>query len=252
MALLELRDVHKWYGDFHVLRGITLAVDAGEVLVVCGPSGSGKSTLLRCLNRLEDFQRGSIFFDGRDIRQPGLDVTRLRSEIGMVFQQFNLYPHRTVLENVTLAPIKVKKRSRRQAEAQALTLLDRVGIGDQAGKYPDALSGGQQQRAAIARALAMEPRLMLFDEPTSALDPEMIGEVLAVLRDLAKAGMTMICVTHELGFAREAADRIAFLDQGAILELAPTEVFFTAPRHERTRSFLKDIGGQHPAAPCRR
>jgi len=242
MALLELRDLHKWYGDFHALRGISLAVEPGEVVVVCGPSGSGKSTLIRCVNRLEEFQQGRILFDGRDICGDGVDLTRLRSAIGIVFQQFNLYPHLTILDNVTLAPIKVKKLPRREAEAAGLALLDRVGIRDQAAKHPDALSGGQQQRAAIARALAMHPRLMLFDEPTSALDPEMIGEVLGVMRALARDGMTMVCVTHEMGFAREVADRIAFMDQGVILETAPPEAFFAAPRHARTRLFLREIG----------
>jgi len=242
MALLEVCDVHKWYGDFHALRGISLAVTPGEVLVLCGPSGSGKSTLVRCVNRLEEIEQGRILFDGRDIRGDDVPLTRLRSEIGIVFQQFNLYPHLSILDNVTLAPIKVKKMPRREAEAAGLALLDRVGIRDQAGKRPAALSGGQQQRAAIARALAMHPRLMLFDEPTSALDPEMIGEVLGVMRDLARAGMTMVCVTHELAFAREVADRVAFMDQGVILETAPPEVFFAAPRHARTRRFLRDIG----------
>jgi len=242
MALLELRDLHKWYGDFHALRGISLAVEPGEVVVVCGPSGSGKSTLIRCVNRLEEFQQGRILFDGRDICGDGVDLTRLRSAIGIVFQQFNLYPHLTILDNVTLAPIKVKKLPRREAEAAGLALLDRVGIRDQAAKHPDALSGGQQQRAAIARALAMHPRLMLFDEPTSALDPEMIGEVLGVMRALARDGMTMVCVTHEMGFAREVADRIAFMDQGVILETAPPEAFFAAPRHARTQLFLREIG----------
>jgi len=239
--MIELHDVHKWYGDFHVLRGITDAVEPGEVLVICGPSGSGKSTLIRCVNRLEEYQKGRVLFDGRDIHAPGLDVNRLRSEIGIVFQQFNLYPHLTVLKNVTLAPIKVKKMPRREAEEQALALLERVGIHDQAKKFPAALSGGQQQRVAIARALAMQPKVMLFDEPTSALDPEMINEVLNVMKGLARDGMTMLCVTHEMGFAREVADRVVFMDHGEILESAPPLEFFGHPRHERARLFLKEI-----------
>jgi polar amino acid transport system ATP-binding protein len=241
MAMIELHDVHKWYGEFHVLRGITDAVDQGEVLVICGPSGSGKSTLIRCVNRLEEFQKGHILFSGHDIHGDDVDVNRLRSEIGIVFQQFNLYPHLPVLKNITLAPIKVKKTPRKEAEEVALALLDRVGIHDQANKFPAELSGGQQQRVAIARALAMQPKVMLFDEPTSALDPEMINEVLGVMKDLARDGMTMLCVTHEMGFAREVADRVVFMDFGEILESAPPLEFFSAPKHERTRLFLKEI-----------
>ena len=241
MAMIELHNLHKWYGEFHVLRGITDAVEQGEVLVICGPSGSGKSTLIRCVNRLEEYQKGHILFEGRDIHGDDVDVNRLRSEIGIVFQQFNLYPHLSVLKNITLAPLKVRKTPRREAEETALALLERVGIHDQARKYPAELSGGQQQRVAIARALAMKPKVMLFDEPTSALDPEMINEVLSVMKDLARDGMTMLCVTHEMGFAREVADRVVFMDRGEVLESAPPQEFFSQPRHDRTRLFLKEI-----------
>jgi len=241
MPMIEFKDVHKWYGDFHVLKGIEESVEQGEVLVICGPSGSGKSTLIRCVNRLEEYQRGTINFDGKDIHDRTVDVNLLRAEIGIVFQQFNLYPHLTVLKNVTLAPIKVRKTDKTEAERLALDLLERVGIHDQAHKYPAELSGGQQQRVAIARALAMRPKVMLFDEPTSALDPEMINEVLNVMKDLARDGMTMLCVTHEMGFAREVADRIIFMDGGEIIESGPPQEFFKNPRHERTRAFLKEI-----------
>jgi polar amino acid transport system ATP-binding protein len=239
--MIEFRDVHKWYGEFHVLKGIEESVEQGEVLVICGPSGSGKSTLIRCVNRLEEYQRGTILFDGQDIHDRSLNVNHLRSEIGIVFQQFNLYPHLTVLKNVTLAPIKVRKTAKPEAERLALNLLERVGIHDQAHKYPAELSGGQQQRVAIARALAMRPKVMLFDEPTSALDPEMINEVLNVMKDLARDGMTMLCVTHEMGFAREVADRVIFMDGGEIIEAGPPLEFFKNPRHERTRAFLREI-----------
>ncbi|WP_279343444.1 amino acid ABC transporter ATP-binding protein [Fundidesulfovibrio terrae] len=241
MPMIEFKDVHKWYGDFHVLKGIEESVEQGEVLVICGPSGSGKSTLIRCVNRLEEYQRGTILFDGKDIHDKGVDVNLLRSEIGIVFQQFNLYPHLTVLKNVTLAPVKVRKTDKTEAERTALDLLERVGIHDQAHKYPAELSGGQQQRVAIARALAMRPKVMLFDEPTSALDPEMINEVLNVMKDLARDGMTMLCVTHEMGFAREVADRVIFMDGGEIIESGPPQEFFKSPKHERTRAFLKEI-----------
>jgi len=241
MAMIEFHNVQKWYGDYHVLKGITDAVEAGEVLVVCGPSGSGKSTLIRCVNRLEEYQQGHILFDGHDIHGDDMDVNRLRCDIGIVFQQFNLYPHLTVLKNITLAPVKVRKMPRKEAEELALALLERVGIHEQARKFPAELSGGQQQRVAIARALAMQPKAMLFDEPTSALDPEMINEVLNVMKDLAREGMTMLCVTHEMGFAREVADRVVFMDYGEILESAPPLEFFQNPRHERTRLFLKEI-----------
>jgi len=241
MPMIEFKDVHKWYGDFHVLKGIEESVEQGEVLVICGPSGSGKSTLIRCVNRLEEYQRGTILFDGRDIHDSSVDVNLLRSEIGIVFQQFNLYPHLSVLKNVTLAPVKVRKMDKADAERLALDLLERVGIHDQAHKFPAELSGGQQQRVAIARALAMRPKVMLFDEPTSALDPEMINEVLNVMKDLARDGMTMLCVTHEMGFAREVADRVIFMDGGEIIEEGPPSEFFKNPKHERTRAFLKEI-----------
>ena len=241
MAMIEFHNVQKWYDSFHVLKGITDSVDQGEVLVICGPSGSGKSTLIRCVNRLEEYQTGHILFDGHDIHGDDLDVNKLRCDIGIVFQQFNLYPHLSVLKNITLAPIKVKKMARKEAEELGLALLERVGIHEQAKKFPAELSGGQQQRVAIARALAMRPKVMLFDEPTSALDPEMINEVLNVMKDLARDGMTMLCVTHEMGFAREVAHRVVFMDFGQILESAPPAEFFSNPRHDRTRLFLKEI-----------
>ena len=241
MAMIEFHDLHKWYGNFHVLKGINEEVEQGEVLVICGPSGSGKSTLIRCVNRLEDYQKGKILLEGRDIHAKDVDVNELRSHIGIVFQQFNLYPHLTVLKNITLAPIKVKKIKPEEAKRTALELLERVGIHEQANKFPAELSGGQQQRVAIARALAMRPRVMLFDEPTSALDPEMINEVLNVMKDLAREGMTMLCVTHEMGFAREVADRVIFMDGGEVLEEAPPSEFFSNPKHERTKAFLREI-----------
>jgi polar amino acid transport system ATP-binding protein len=239
--MIEIHNVHKWYGDFHVLKNINESVEKGEVLVICGPSGSGKSTLVRCVNRLEEIDQGEILIEGKNIHAKDQDINQLRAEIGIVFQQFNLYPHLTVLKNITLAPMKVKKIPQDEAEATALALLERVGIGNQAHKYPVELSGGQQQRVAIARALAMKPKIMLFDEPTSALDPEMINEVLSVMKDLAREGMTMLCVTHEMGFAREVADRVIFMDHGEILERGTPEHFFTSPQHERTKAFLKEI-----------
>ncbi|NPV53048.1 MAG: amino acid ABC transporter ATP-binding protein [Firmicutes bacterium] len=239
-TIISLKGVEKWYGSHHVLRGIDLTIERGEVLVLIGPSGSGKSTLLRCINGLEAIQGGEIIVDGFNVKsRQGL--VALRREIGFVFQSFNLYPHMTVLQNITLAPIKVRKMKRAEAEEIAMSYLNRVGIADQAHKYPAALSGGQQQRAAIARALAMSPKIMLFDEPTSALDPEMIAEVLDAMIDLAKGGMTMVVVTHEMGFAREVADRIAFMDQGLIIEMGTPELFFTGPREERTKKFLSQI-----------
>jgi polar amino acid transport system ATP-binding protein len=241
MAMIEVNNLQKWFGDFHVLQGITENVNRGEVLVICGPSGSGKSTFIRCINRLEEYQKGTILFDDKDIQDKDVDINELRAEIGIVFQQFNLYPHLTVLKNVTLAPLKVRKLNKDEAEQNALALLERVGIHDQAHKYPAELSGGQQQRVAIARALAMKPKVMLFDEPTSALDPEMINEVLNVMKDLAREGMTMLCVTHEMGFAREVADRVIFMDGGVVVEQAPPDEFFRNPRHERTKAFLKEI-----------
>jgi general L-amino acid transport system ATP-binding protein len=239
--IIQLQGVHKWFGRLHVLRGIDLEVWPGEVVVVCGPSGSGKSTLIRCINRLERHDRGRIVVDGIELTDDLRHVDAVRREVGMVFQQFNLFPHLTVLQNITLAPVLVRKWPRQQAERVARELLERVGIPEKADSYPSQLSGGQQQRVAIARALAMQPRIMLFDEPTSALDPEMIQEVLDVMRDLARRGMTMVVVTHEMGFAREVADRIVFMDEGTVVEAAPPDVFFSAPRHERTRAFLSKI-----------
>jgi general L-amino acid transport system ATP-binding protein len=237
-----LEDVHKWFGRLHVLRGIHLTVWLGEVVVVCGPSGSGKSTMIRCINRLERHDRGRIVVDGIELTDDLRNIDAVRSEVGMVFQSFNLFPHLTALENITLAPIHVRKWPRRKAEQVARELLTQVGIPEKAGAYPAQLSGGQQQRVAIARALAMQPKIMLFDEPTSALDPEMIQEVLDVMRGLARdAGMTMVVVTHEMGFAREVADRIVFMDQGVVVEEGPPDVFFSQPREERTRLFLSKI-----------
>ena len=239
--MIVCRDVHKWYGNYHALRGINLEVGTGEVIVICGPSGSGKSTFIRTINRLEEHQRGDIVVDGIQLTHDVRNIEAIRMETGMVFQQFNLFPHLTVLQNITLAPMQVRKKSKKEAEAAALQLLNRVGIPEQANKYPGQLSGGQQQRVAIARALAMQPKIMLFDEPTSALDPEMIKEVLDVMKELARSGMTMMCVTHEMGFAREVADRVVFMDAGEIVEMATPEVFFTNPQHDRTKLFLNQI-----------
>lgn len=238
--IIRIHNLHKWFGSLHVLRGIHLEVAPGEKLVIIGPSGSGKSTLIRCLNRLEDFQKGEVMVDGLNVKDERA-LREVRREVGMVFQQFNLFPHLTVLENITLAPMRVRGWSREKAEGKALELLERVGILDQARKYPAQLSGGQQQRVAIARALAMEPKVMLFDEPTSALDPEMVGEVLDVMRDLARGGMTMLVVTHEMGFAREVADRVVFMDGGQIVEEGRPEEIFTSPREERTKAFLQRV-----------
>jgi general L-amino acid transport system ATP-binding protein len=242
----QFQSVNKWYGDaFHVLRDIDLAVSAGERIVICGPSGSGKSTLIRCINGLEAYQEGRLVVDGIALGTEGREndraVQQVRQRVGMVFQQFNLFPHLTVLQNLTLAPVHVGREPRRQAEERALVQLARVHIAEQAHKYPLQLSGGQQQRVAIARALCLTPRIMLFDEPTSALDPEMIREVLDVMVDLAGQGITMVCVTHEMGFAKSVADRVVFMDQGQIVEQAPPQEFFSAPRHERTRSFLEQV-----------
>ena len=239
--MISFQGVHKWFGDLHVLKDIDFSVNSGEVVVVCGPSGSGKSTMIRCINKLEPIQKGTIVVDGMDINAPTTDLTRLRAEIGFVFQQFNLYPHMTALENITLAPMKVRKMPREEAEALALDILEKVGIRDKADHYPAQLSGGQQQRVAIARGLAMKPKIMLFDEPTSALDPEMINEVLDVMKGLAREGMTMVVVTHEMGFAREVAHRVVFMDEGRLIESAPPEVFFSNPQNERTRLFLSKI-----------
>jgi len=239
--MIEFKDVHKWFGELHVLKGITLKVDPAEVLVVCGPSGSGKSTLIRCINRLEPIQKGELIVDTMKVHDRRTNMTRLRAEIGFVFQQFNLYPHMTALQNVTLAPMKVRKTPRKEAEGMGRYVLEKVGLGDKLNQYPAQLSGGQQQRVAIARGLCMRPKIMLFDEPTSALDPEMINEVLEVMRNLAREGMTMIVVTHEMGFAREVSHRVAFMDMGEIIETAPPAEFFARPRSERTKLFLSKI-----------
>ena len=239
--MIVMRRVNKWYGNLHVLKDVDLEVAAGGVLVVCGPSGSGKSTLIRCINRLESIRSGEIYVDGVAVHDRKTDVNRLRQEIGMVFQHFHLFPHLTALENLVLAPINVRRLPRPEAEALARELLTRVGIPEKAHSYPQQLSGGQQQRVAIARALAMRPKVMLFDEPTSALDPEMIKEVLDVMVDLARGGMTMIVVTHEMGFARQVASEVVFMDQGVIVERLPPAEFFSNPREERTRQFLSKI-----------
>ncbi|PZA08533.1 MULTISPECIES: amino acid ABC transporter ATP-binding protein [unclassified Meiothermus] len=239
-AIIQIQGLSKWFGRLHVLRGVNLEVAAGEKVVIVGPSGSGKSTLIRCINRLEDFQQGEVIVDGIPLRS-AKNLEAVRREVGMVFQQFNLFPHMTVLQNAALAPQKVRRWPKEKAEQKAMELLERVGIADQAHKYPAQLSGGQQQRVAIARALAMEPKIMLFDEPTSALDPEMVGEVLDVMRGLAESGMTMVVVTHEMAFAREVADRVVVMDQGQILEQAPPQVIFHNPTHERTRTFLQRV-----------
>jgi len=239
--IIVCRDVHKWYGDFEALRGIDLNVKIGEVIVILGPSGSGKSTLIRCLNRLEEHQRGSIIVDGIELTNDIRNIHDVRSEIGMVFQSFNLFPHLTVLDNITLAPVNVRRWSQERATEIAMKWLNRVGIPEQAEKYPGQLSGGQQQRVAIARALAMQPKIMLFDEPTSALDPEMIKEVLDVMRDLARSNYTIMAITHEMSFAREVADRIIFIADGQIVEQSHPAEFFTNPREERTRLFLSQI-----------
>ena len=239
--IIICRDVEKWFDDFHVLKGISITIKKGEKVVICGPSGSGKSTFIRAINRLEEHQKGDIIVDGIELTNDVRNIATIRSEIGMVFQSFNLFPHLTVIQNITLAPIWVRKWPRARAEENAVKLLERVGIPEQASKYPGQLSGGQQQRVAIARALAMEPKIMLFDEPTSALDPEMIKEVLDVMRELARSGITMIVVTHEMGFAREVSDRIVFFDDGQIVEQAPPEEFFAHPKEERTKLFLSQI-----------
>ncbi len=238
---IEMRRVNKWFGSFHVLKDIDLNVSRGERIVICGPSGSGKSTLVRCVNRLEEHQEGDIIVDGITLSNDLKNIDQIRSEVGMVFQSFNLFPHLTVLENCTLAPIWVRKLPKAEADDLAMSLLERVQIPEQATKYPGQLSGGQQQRVAIARALAMQPRIMLFDEPTSALDPEMIKEVLDVMVDLADSGITMLCVTHEMGFARQVANRIIFMDEGEIVEQNDPETFFLNPQNDRTKLFLSQI-----------
>jgi general L-amino acid transport system ATP-binding protein len=239
--MIAIEHIHKWFGDFHVLKDVSLTVGEGERIVIAGPSGSGKSTLIRCINRLEAHDEGKIIVDGVELTEDLKRIDAVRREVGMVFQQFNLFPHMTVLENCTLAPIWVRKMPKDEADALAMKFLERVRIPEQAAKYPGQLSGGQQQRVAIARALCMTPKVMLFDEPTSALDPEMIKEVLDVMVELAKDGMTMIVVTHEMGFARQVANRVVFMDQGEIVEEATPEVFFRAPKSERTKAFLAQI-----------
>ena len=239
--IIELKSVNKWFGDFQVLKDVNLEVGLKQKIVVCGPSGSGKSTLIRCINRLEEHQQGQIFVDGIELTKATKDIEKIRAEVGMVFQQFNLFPHLSVVDNCALAPIWVKKMSKKEAEELALQQLEIVHISDQARKFPGQLSGGQQQRAAIARALCMKPKIMLFDEPTSALDPEMIKEVLDVMVELAKGGMTMIVVTHEMGFAKEVADQMIFMDEGMIVEKAVTKEFFANPKSERTKLFLSQI-----------
>jgi len=239
--IIEMIEVNKWFGDFQVLKDINLTVSSKQKIVVCGPSGSGKSTLIRCINRLEEHQKGKIVVDGIELSENTKNIEQVRAEVGMVFQQFNLFPHLSIVDNCALAPIWVKKIPKKQAEESALKQLEKVQILDQARKFPGQLSGGQQQRAAIARALCMEPKIMLFDEPTSALDPEMIKEVLDAMVNLAKGGMTMIVVTHEMGFAKEVADEVIFMDEGMIVEKAPTKEFFANPKNERTKLFLSQI-----------
>ena len=240
-SIIQINDVNKWFGDFQVLKNINLEVKQKQKIVVCGPSGSGKSTLIRCINRLEEHQKGTIIVDGNELTEDTKDIEKIRAEVGMVFQQFNLFPHLSILDNCTLAPIWVKKMPKKQAEEMAMNELKKVQIADQAKKFPGQLSGGQQQRCAIARALCMQPKIMLFDEPTSALDPEMIKEVLDPMVNLAKGGMTMIVVTHEMGFAKEVADEVIFMDEGMIVERAPTKEFFANPKNDRTKLFLSQI-----------
>ena len=240
-VVIKVEQMNKWFGHFHVLRDINLTVNKGERIVICGPSGSGKSTLIRCINRLEEHQKGTITVDGTELTENTKNIEAIRAEVGMVFQQFNLFPHLSILDNCTLAPIWVKKMPKKEAEELAMKQLEQVQIADQAQKFPGQLSGGQQQRCAIARALCMEPKIMLFDEPTSALDPEMIKEVLDAMVNLAKAGMTMIVVTHEMGFAKEVADEVIFMDEGMIVEKAETKEFFANPKSDRTKLFLSQI-----------
>ncbi|MGO3453033.1 MAG: amino acid ABC transporter ATP-binding protein [Marinomonadaceae bacterium] len=240
-TIIEFNDVNKWYGDFHVLKNINFSIKKGERIVVCGPSGSGKSTMIRCINRLEEHQKGSILVDGIEMNNNLKNIETIRKDVGMVFQHFNLFPHLTILENLTLAPIWVRKTPKKEAEEMAMHYLERVKIANQALKYPGQLSGGQQQRVAIARGLCMQPRIMLFDEPTSALDPEMIKEVLDTMIQLAEEGMTMVCVTHEMGFAKTVADRVVFMDAGEIVEANEPHAFFDNPQHDRTQNFLSQI-----------
>ena len=240
-SIIKIENMNKWFGDFQVLKDINLEVERNKKIVVCGPSGSGKSTLIRCINRLEEHQKGSIIVDGTELNEDTKNIEHIRAEVGMVFQQFNLFPHLSILDNCTLAPIWVKKLPKKEAQDLAMKQLEKVQIVDQAQKFPGQLSGGQQQRCAIARALCMEPKIMLFDEPTSALDPEMIKEVLDAMVNLAKGGMTMIVVTHEMGFAKEVADEVIFMDEGMIVEKAPTKDFFASPKSDRTKLFLSQI-----------
>ncbi|ETX12084.1 arginine ABC transporter ATP-binding protein [Marinomonas ushuaiensis DSM 15871] len=240
-SIIEFNDVNKWYGDFHVLKNINFSIKKGERIVVCGPSGSGKSTMIRCINRLEEHQKGDIIVDGVEMNNNLKNIEAIRKDVGMVFQHFNLFPHLTILENLTLAPIWVRKMPKKEAEEMAMHYLERVKIANQALKFPGQLSGGQQQRVAIARGLCMQPRIMLFDEPTSALDPEMIKEVLDVMVQLAEEGMTMVCVTHEMGFAKTVADRVVFMDAGEIVEANEPNSFFNNPQHDRTQNFLSQI-----------
>jgi len=239
--IIEMKNIQKHYGDFQALKDINFSVKEGEIVVICGPSGSGKSTLIRCINRLEEITSGALIVDGKDLNDKNTDINRIRQQIGMVFQDFNLFPHKTILENITLAPIKVKRISKQEANQKAMELLDRVKIPYQADKYPSELSGGQQQRVAIARTIAMQPKIILFDEPTSALDPEMIGEVLDVMKSLANENYTIVCVTHEMGFAKEVADRIVFMVDGMIVEENTPKEFFENPKSERLQEFLKEI-----------
>ena len=241
VPMIEMRNVNKWYGTFQVLKDISLTVHKGERVVICGPSGSGKSTAIRCINRLEQHQSGQIIVEGVELNENMKNIEHVRREVGMVFQQFNLFPHLTVLENLTLAPRKVRKHTRKESEERAMSYLQRVHIAEQANKYPSQLSGGQQQRVAIARALCMEPNIMLFDEPTSALDPEMIKEVLDTMIELAESRMTMVCVTHEMGFAKTVADTVVFMDHGQIVEVAAPNTFFSKPKNERTKLFLSQV-----------
>jgi glutamine transport system ATP-binding protein len=241
MAMIRVEHLRKQFGTLEVLKDISVEIQEKEVVCVIGPSGSGKSTFLRCLNLLEPVSGGKVWVDGHDLTDPKTDINKVRTEVGMVFQQFNLFPHKRVIENITLAPIQVRGWTKEKAEVKAMELLNKVGLADKAQAYPEQLSGGQQQRVAIARALAMDPKVMLFDEPTSALDPEMVGEVLAVMKQLAQEGMTMVVVTHEMGFAREVSDRVLFMDQGVIVEEGPPNELFNAPKHERTRTFLSKV-----------
>jgi len=239
--IIEMKNIQKHYGEFHALKNINFSVKKGEIVVVCGPSGSGKSTMIRCINKLEEITSGDLIVNGQNLADKSTDINKVRQQAGMVFQHFNLFPHKTILENITIGPIQVKKMSKEEADKKAMVLLEKVKIPHQANKYPSELSGGQQQRVAIARTVAMEPEIILFDEPTSALDPEMIGEVLDVMKNLAKENYTVVCVTHEMGFAREVADRVVFMADGEILEENTPQEFFDNPQHERTKDFLKEI-----------